>query len=222
MSSNIFSSQASQWWDPSGPAQVLHDINPCRLSFIQTHCTLNNRHCLDIGCGGGILSEALAKEGAQVTGIDLEAALIAVAKMHATHHKLGIEYFQQTLETHLESNPQYDAVFCLEMLEHTKNPQEIIKNAIHCLKPRGKLFISTLNRSYASYFISMLCAEKLLNIVPNGTHEYNYFIKPSQIRRWAEPCRLIALKGLYYSPSGRRAYLKDQTGINYIACFQKP
>lgn len=217
-----FSKLAANWWDKNGPLKTLHDINPARLQLIAKHVDLNDAHILDIGCGAGILSEALANQGAKVTGIDASKEAIDAAIQHAHEAQLQINY-QHVLLEDFEA-PLFDAIICMEMLEHVADPSLIIKHAAQHLKPKGKLFLSTLNRNLKSYLAAIIGAEYILQIVPKQTHDYDKFIKPSELARSVRHAGLdvIDIQGLCYQPLIRQAKLCDDVSVNYFMVCQKP
>lgn len=223
-----FATLSEHWWDKTGPLRTLHDINPTRLQFILKHTSLKHQKVLDVGCGGGIFSEALAKEGALVTAIDLESNAIEIAKKHAKTRQLSIDYECTSIEALVEEYQQsktedkqselYDIVTCMEMLEHVPHPEQIIEACASLLKPQGKLFLSTINRTWKAYGLAIVAAEHLLNLVPKNTHHYDNFIKPSEIAQWLrnEKLSLQALAGLEYNPCSHQASLTDNLDIGYL------
>ncbi len=213
-----FASLANHWWNPTGPLRTLHEINPVRMEFILKHTELNNKKVLDVGCGGGILSEALAKEGALVTGIDLESHAIQVAKQHATKRALAIEYKCVAVETLVDEAERYDVITCMEMLEHVPDPEQIIQSCIALLNPGGKLLVSTINKTWKAYLYIILGAEHVLHLVPKNTHQYERFIRPSQIIQWIRNNHLSveAISGLDYHLASHTASLTDNVEVNYL------
>jgi 2-polyprenyl-6-hydroxyphenyl methylase/3-demethylubiquinone-9 3-methyltransferase len=221
---NKFSALASRWWDKDGEFKPLHEINPYRLEFIKRHMPLSGQKILDVGCGGGILSEAMAAEGATVTGIDLAEASLQVAKLHLLESKLKVNYQCIAVETLAEQQPQhYDAITCLEMLEHVPDPASIIQACSKLVKPGGKLFFSTINRNPKAFLQAIVGAEYLLNLLPKGTHEYNKFIRPSELSEWLRAAELSTVDstGLSYNPLTRRYSLINSLDVNYIICAEK-
>ncbi len=223
---NKFNKIAPHWWDINGPMKPLHQINPIRTKFILDSLklpNLNSLEILDIGCGGGILSEALAKLGGNITGIDMSQEAINVAKLHADV-SLNLEYHSISIEDFCSNNntKKYDVITCLELLEHVPDPKDFIKNIRFLLKPGGKIFISTLNRNLKSYLMAIVGAEYILNWIPRGTHEYSKFIKPSELakilRRY--DLKIKTLKGISYSIFSRDFYLSDDTDVNYITYIE--
>ncbi|GAA5137137.1 bifunctional 2-polyprenyl-6-hydroxyphenol methylase/3-demethylubiquinol 3-O-methyltransferase UbiG [Thalassotalea piscium] len=220
-----FEKVAHQWWDLDGDFKPLHQINPIRRQFIIQYLgDIFDKKIVDVGCGGGILAESLAKLGAQVTGIDMGDEPLNVAKLHAletgvtlTYEKIPAEEFALK---HLEN---FDAVTCMEMLEHVPDPSSIVKACADMVKPGGFVFFSTLNKTLKSYLLAILAAEKILKIVPDGTHEHDKFIRPSQLIGWAEQYGLkcIDAAGLHYNPITENHKLNSDLGVNYILCCQK-
>jgi len=219
-----FNEHAHYWWDPQGPLHTLHEINPLRLAFIQAHCVLSTRSVLDVGCGGGILSESLAQAGAQVTGIDLAYDLIQMAQLHQLEQNLNIHYLCQPIESLTENNANaFDVITCMEMLEHVPEPESIVGACANLLKPGGILFFSTLNRNLKSFLYAIVGAEYLLKLLPQGTHDYDKFITPAELARCAREhgLRLIAQEGIGYQPISKKYYRSHDVSVNYMACFIK-
>ena len=212
-----FSALAPEWWDLDGPSRTLHDINPCRMGFITGQLALAGRRVLDIGCGGGILSEALARAGATVTGIDGSTACTTVARAHAEVSGLSIAYATETVESHHPTRP-YDILTCMELLEHVPSPAQLIAACREQLGDEGHLFISTLNRTPQAYAAAIVGAEYLLKLLPRGTHDYRSFIRPSELARWlrAAGFDLVRTAGMQYNPFTRRADLTRDLGVNYL------
>lgn len=220
-----FNQYAHQWWNTEGEFGALHKINPLRLSFIQRHIDLGAISALDIGCGGGILSESMAESGASVTGIDLAEEVLNVAKLHALDTGVKVNYLTSSAEAHAQSHPDcYDCVTCMEMLEHVPDPQSIIQAAADATKPGGFVFFSTLNRSNKSLLLAIFTAEYLLNVVPKGTHQHDKFIKPSELGQMARQAGLVLIDtaGIDYNPVFKRCALSNDVSINYLMAFQKP
>jgi 2-polyprenyl-6-hydroxyphenyl methylase/3-demethylubiquinone-9 3-methyltransferase len=221
-----FNQLAYAWWDLEGEFKTLHHINPTRVEFILKHINkLNDKLILDVGCGGGILSESLAKGGAKVTGIDLAPSSIEVAKLHLYESGLNIDYKcldlgQLSAEYSLE---QFDIVVCMEMLEHVDDPLTIISQIAKLLKPNGLAFFSTLNRTFKSYLFGVLIAEYMFKLLPKNTHEFKKFIKPSELRQMLSlhNLHLINLQGIDYNPLTKVGKLTQNLDINYIVCCQK-
>ena len=216
-----FQAIASRWWDRESEFKPLHEINPLRVDYIDRHAAgLADKRIVDIGCGGGILAEALAHKGAEVTGIDLAELSLKVARLHLHESELDIDYQLISAEEFAEQNTaQFDVVTCLEMLEHVPDPGAIIDAAARLLKPGGRLFLSTLNRNPKSFAFAILGAEYLLRILPRGTHQYRRFIKPSEIAAQlrANDMRLLDLSGMSYNPLSKRYSLGRDIDVNYLA-----
>lgn len=220
-----FESVASQWWDLDGDFKPLHQINPVRRQFIISHVQdLFGKKVIDVGCGGGILSESLAQLGASVTGIDMGEEPLNVARLHALESGVKIDYQKITAEEKATEQPEYyDAVTCMEMLEHVPDPSSIIKACSQMVKPGGYVFFSTLNKTLKSYLMAIVAAEKLLKIVPDGTHDHEQFIRPSTLIGWAEKngLKCIDAAGIHYNPITGNHKLIDSLDVNYILCCQK-
>ncbi|SDG96745.1 3-demethylubiquinone-9 3-methyltransferase [Vibrio xiamenensis] len=215
-----FEDMASRWWDLEGEFKPLHQINPLRLNYVleRTH-GLFGKKVLDVGCGGGILSESMAKEGAIVTGLDMGKEPLEVARLHALETGTELSYIQSTIEDHAEQHPQhYDVVTCMEMLEHVPDPSSVIKACSELVKPGGHVFFSTLNRNFKSYLFAIVGAEKVMKIVPEGTHEHEKFIKPSELLKMVDKADLHAMgiKGLHYNPLTDTYSLGQKVDVNYI------
>ncbi|HLD63515.1 MAG TPA: bifunctional 2-polyprenyl-6-hydroxyphenol methylase/3-demethylubiquinol 3-O-methyltransferase UbiG [Candidatus Peribacteraceae bacterium] len=217
-----FSQLAHKWWDPNSEFKPLHDINPLRLGYIDRLAGLNGKTVLDVGCGGGILSEGMAGLGATVTGIDLGDKPLQVAKLHLLESGKQVEYLKIAAEEFAAERPaSYDIVTCMEMLEHVPNPQSAINACAKLAKPGGWVFFSTLNRNLKSYVFAVIGAEYVLHLLPRGTHDYAKFIKPSEL---AQSCRnaglnLSDLTGMTYNPLSQEYSLGNNTDVNYmIAC----
>ena len=220
-----FDRLAARWWDPDGESRPLHDLNPVRLGYIADRAALKGARALDVGCGGGLLSEALAKAGAQVTAIDLAPAVLEVARLHLFESGLAVDYREISVETLAAEMPaSFDVVTCMEMLEHVPDPGSVIRACAALLKPGGKLFLSTLNRTPAAFGAAILGAEHLLRLLPRGTHHYAQFLKPSEIAAdlRASGLELVDLSGLAYNPLARKAWLTRSVAVNYLVCAQKP
>lgn len=214
-----FSELAAHWWDTQGKLKTLHDINPLRLSYIDEKARLSGKKVIDIGCGGGILSESMDKIGAEVTGIDMSEASIQVAKLHQQESGTQVNYRVITAEAlALESPSQFDVVTCLELLEHVPDPVSIIQSAAALTKPGGQLFFSTLNRNLKSYLYAIIGAEYILKLIPKNTHDFSKFIRPSELSEWARKAGLKVqdLTGLSYHPFTKEYKLCPDVSINYL------
>ena len=221
-----FSDLAHRWWDPESEFRPLHQINPLRLDWIQTLAPLANKAVLDVGCGGGILSDSMARKGAQVTGIDLSTKALRVAQLHALEANTpNVSYREISAEAlALEQPAAFDVVTCMEMLEHVPDPASVVKACAELVKPGGWVFFSTINRSPKAFLFAIVGAEYLLQMLPKGTHEYAKLIRPSEL---AGHCRAAALeltqtKGLEYNPLTRRYWLSQDTSVNYLFATRKP
>jgi 2-polyprenyl-6-hydroxyphenyl methylase/3-demethylubiquinone-9 3-methyltransferase len=217
-----FSQLAHKWWDPNSEFKPLHDINPLRLGYIDRHAALAGKTVLDVGCGGGILSESMAGQNANVTGIDLSDKALQVAKLHLLESGKQVNYRKIAVEDLAAEQPgHYDIVTCMEMLEHVPDPQSVIAACAKLVKPGGWVFFSTLNRNLKSYLFAVIGAEYVLNLLPRGTHDYSKFLKPSEL---AQSCRnaglsLADLIGMSYNPLSQEYSLGRDTDVNYIiAC----
>lgn len=219
-----FGALASRWWDPQGPQRPLHELNPARLGYVRDRLPLAGARVLDVGCGAGLLSEALAREGAQVTALDLAPELIDVAKLHLLESGLKVDYRLQSVETLAAEQPgTFDAITCMEMLEHVPDPGAVVRACATLLKPGGQLFLSTLNRTPAAFAVAIVGAEYVARLLPRGTHDYKQFIKPSELAAWLRAAGLQAsdVSGLAYDPIRRKAWVGGPTAINYLACAVK-
>ena len=214
-----FSQLAHRWWDPQSEFKPLHEINPLRLDWIETHVALAGKKVLDVGCGGGILSESMAQRGAEVTGIDLSDKALGVARLHLLESGRQVDYRKQAAEELASDAPaSYDVVTCMEMLEHVPNPASTIAACAALVKPGGHVFFSTINRNAKAYLLIVIGAEYVLRMLPRGTHDYTKFIKPSELTRWAksvglEPAELI---GMSYNPLSKIYRLGRDTDVNYL------
>ncbi|MGB1747358.1 MAG: bifunctional 2-polyprenyl-6-hydroxyphenol methylase/3-demethylubiquinol 3-O-methyltransferase UbiG [Pseudohongiellaceae bacterium] len=220
-----FESLASRWWDPNSEFKPLHDINPLRVNYISQHINLAEKRVLDIGCGGGILAEALAHHGAAVTAIDKAEASLSVAKLHLLESQLDISYLDSTAEEFAEAQPaQFDVVTCLEMLEHVPDPSSVVAACQRLVKPGGLVFFSTINRNLKSYLFAIIGAEYLLNLLPRGTHDYSKLIKPSELATWSRQAHLTLRDqiGMGYNPLTKKYFLQNSLDVNYLACYEKP
>ncbi len=220
-----FEALASRWWDPNSEFKPLHDINPLRVNYISQHINLAEKRVLDIGCGGGILAEALAHHGATVTAIDKAEASLSVAKLHLLESQLDISYLDSTAEEFAEAQPaQFDVVTCLEMLEHVPDPSSVVAACQRLVKPGGLVFFSTINRNPKSYLFAIIGAEYLLNLLPKGTHDYAKLIKPSELATWSRQAHLTLRDqiGMGYNPLTKKYFLQNSLDVNYLACYEKP
>jgi 2-polyprenyl-6-hydroxyphenyl methylase/3-demethylubiquinone-9 3-methyltransferase len=219
-----FSQLASRWWDPNSEFKPLHEINPLRLAYIDKLASLNGKQVLDVGCGGGILSESMAGLHAQVTGIDLAEKSLKVAKLHLLESGKQVNYRKVAVEELAAEQPEsFDAVTCMEMLEHVPDPQSIVRACAQLVKPGGWVFFSTLNRNPKSYLFAIVGAEYVLNMLPRGTHEYAKFIKPSELAQYCRNASLQVhdLTGMSYNPISKVYSLGKDTDINYIVACQR-
>jgi 2-polyprenyl-6-hydroxyphenyl methylase/3-demethylubiquinone-9 3-methyltransferase len=221
-----FSDLAHRWWDKEGEFRPLHQINPLRLEWINSLCPLKGQQVLDVGCGGGILTDAMSHAGAQVLGIDLSAKALKVAQLHALEAQTpDVQYREVSVEALAELQPaSFDSVTCMEMLEHVPDPASVVRACAKLVKPGGWVFFSTLNRSPKSFLLAVVGAEYILNMLPRGTHEYAKMIRPSEL---ASYCRTSGLnlqhtKGMGYNPLNQRYWLNADTSVNYLFATQKP
>ncbi|NNM01492.1 MAG: bifunctional 2-polyprenyl-6-hydroxyphenol methylase/3-demethylubiquinol 3-O-methyltransferase UbiG [Gammaproteobacteria bacterium] len=219
-----FSRRASRWWDSTGSNRTLHDINPARLAFIERHAVPAGARCLDVGCGGGILTEALARRDAQVTGLDASRALIDVARMHAGAGELDIDYVCMTAERYAAEHPAgFDIVTCMEMLEHVPDPGAVVAACIALARPGGLIVFSTLNRTPLSYALAIAAAEYVLRIVERGTHDYARFIKPSELAGLVREggAAVTEVRGMHYNPFTHAATLTGNPAVNYLLAARR-
>ena len=220
-----FETLAHRWWDPEGDFKPLHDINPIRLGYINERHPLSGARALDVGCGGGILAEAMARAGALTTGIDMAQSPLAVARLHAIESAIEIEYLTSTAEAlATERAENYALVTCLEMLEHVPDFYSTVRACADLASPGADLFFSTINRNPKSWALAVVGAEYVLGLLPKGTHDYAKFIKPHELASAirAAGLELVELKGLRYNPFTRKAELTDDMGVNYLAHVRKP
>lgn len=214
-----FSDLAHRWWDPKSEFKPLHDINPLRLDWINQNIGLAGKRVLDVGCGGGLLSEGMATLGAEVTGIDLSEKALGVARLHLLESGQKVDYRAISVEELAAQAPaSFDAVTCMEMLEHVPNPASVVAACAKLVKPGGQVFLSTLNRNPKAYLFAVIGAEYLLGLLPKGTHEYAKFIKPSELARWAKAADLVTaeLLGMSYNPFSQTYTLGANTDVNYL------
>ncbi len=222
---NKFGSMAERWWDTQGEFKTLHDINPLRIQFIQNYAVIADKRIVDVGCGGGILTEALAKQGADVLGIDLSKELIDIADLHGLESGVNAHYQKISAEALAQQKPEnFDHVTCMEMLEHVPDPGSIISACATLVKPGGMVFFSTLNRKPKAYLLAILAAEHVLQMLPKGTHDYKTFIKPSELSQSARAAglELQGMVGIEYNPFSKRFSLGKDIDVNYIAAFKRP
>lgn len=214
-----FDDIAQRWWDPHGDFRPLHVLNPVRLDYIDRRVALRGKRVLDVGCGGGLLSEAMAARGANVTGIDLGKVTIEVAELHALESGANVRYVREAAEDHAAHSPQtYDVVTCLEMLEHVPEPQSVLRALRQLVKPDGHIIVSTLNRNLKSYLLAIVGAEYVLGLLTRGTHTYEKFIRPSELSRWARAadCTIADMIGLDYNPLTGLAREIAAVDVNYM------
>jgi 2-polyprenyl-6-hydroxyphenyl methylase/3-demethylubiquinone-9 3-methyltransferase len=219
-----FAALAQSWWDPKGPSKPLHDLNPLRLQYVARTANLSGKQVLDVGCGGGILSEAMARAGARVLGIDLSKAVLDVAELHALESKVAVEYRLVPVEHLAQERPAaFDLVTCMEMLEHVPDPAAGIAALAVLVKPGGDVIVSTLNRNPLAFAVAIVGAEYIARVLPRGTHEYLKFIRPSELARWgrAAGLELKDLTGITYNPLTRSFRLSPNTDVNYLAHFTR-
>lgn len=226
-----FGKLAARWWDPDGESRPLHDLNPVRLGFVAARVALHGARVADVGCGGGLLSEALAKAGAEVTAIDLAPEVIEVARLHlhetneAMPQPLAIDYRLSSSHELAASEPgAFDAACCMELIEHVPDPGALVDDLAALLRPGGKLFLSTLNRTPLSFATAILGAEYLAGLLPRGTHDYRQFLRPSELASLLRGAGLVLeeISGIGYNPLARKAWLTRRTAVNYLVCASKP
>ena len=216
---------ASSWWDPEGESRPLHEINPARVRFVRERATLPGSSVADIGCGGGLLAEALAREGAKVTGVDIAERALAVARLHALEAGVDVDYEAATVEDFGDRHARsFDLVTCMEMLEHVPDPASVVAGCAKLLRPGGEAFFSTLNRTPRAFALAIVGAEYIAGLVPRGTHRYDRFIKPSELLGWARSAGLKPLEvcGLHYEPFTRTTRLGGSVAVNYLVHVRKP
>ncbi len=214
-----FAALAHRWWDPGSEFKPLHDINPLRVDYIDRIAGLRGKRVLDVGCGGGILSESMAGRGAEVIGIDLGEKALKVAQLHKLESGANVDYRLVAVETLAQEQPQsFDVVTCMEMLEHVPDPSAVVQACARLVRPGGRVFFSTLNRNPKSYLFAVIGAEYVLNMLPKGTHEYGKFIKPSELSSWCRAAGLdvSGLAGMHYNPLSKRYSLGADVSVNYL------
>ena len=220
-----FDELAQRWWDPNGPQKALHALNPARLGYVAARTMLRDAAVLDVGCGAGLLSEVLAQSGAKVTAIDLAPNLLKVARLHGLESGIKLDYRESSVEALAAEMPAaFDAITCMEMLEHVPEPASVIEACATLLKPGGRLFLSTLNRTPAAFVVAIVGAEYVARLLPKGTHQYRDFIKPSELAAWLREAglELEDVSGLAYEPWRNSARIVSRTDVNYLACARKP
>lgn len=220
-----FSALAHKWWDPDSEFKPLHDINPARVDLIERHAGISGKRILDVGCGGGILAEALAARGAEVTGIDLAEKSLKIARLHLFESGQKVDYLLKPVEALAQEAPEsFDIVTCMEMLEHVPEPASIVAACSRLAKPGGWVFLSTLNRNPKSYLLAVLGAEYVLNLLPRGTHDYTRFLKPSELARMTRATGLetVEVAGMHYNPFNRKVSLDRDASVNYLVACRKP
>lgn len=221
-----FEALASQWWDTQSQFKPLHDINPLRLNWVDERVSLSGKRVLDVGCGGGILSESMARRGADVLGIDMGEAPLAVARLHAAQAQVAsVQYRQCTVEALAEEMPaSFDVVTCLEMLEHVPDPAAIVAACYRLVKPGGQVFFSTINRNPKSWLFAIVGAEYVLRMLPRGTHDYRKFIRPAELARWVREAGLTLneMTGLHFNPVTGRYWLAPNVDVNYMISTHRP
>ena len=220
-----FEAAASRWWDPEGEMRPLHELNPVRLEYVERSGRLEGRDVLDVGCGGGLLAEAMARKGARVTGLDMAAELLKVAQLHALEAGVAVNYLLASAEQHaVERAAGYDVVTCMEMLEHVPDPAQVIVALAALVRPGGHVFLSTINRTPRAYLRAVIGAEYVLRLLPTGTHTYEKFIRPSELSAWARSAGLstVDIAGLDYDPFARTARIVTDARVNYLMHLVKP
>ena len=220
-----FDAAAPRWWDPDGEFRPLHDLNPARLDYIEARAGLTGRRVLDVGCGGGLLAEGMARRGARVIGIDLAPESLKVARLHALEAGIDVEYREIAAETLANTDAGgFDLVTCLEMLEHVPDPVAIVAALASLVRPGGDVICSTINRNAKSFALAIVGAEYLLRLLPMGTHQYARLIRPSEISHWARDAglELADLAGLEYNPATRKARIGTDVSVNYLAHYKRP
>jgi 2-polyprenyl-6-hydroxyphenyl methylase / 3-demethylubiquinone-9 3-methyltransferase len=220
-----FDKLAARWWDPDGESRPLHDLNPVRAAYVAERASLRGAKVADVGCGGGLLSEALARAGADVVGIDLGLKVIEIARLHLHESNLKVDYRKQSSTELAEVEPaSFDAVCCMELIEHVPDPAALVHDLASMLKPGARLFMSTLNRTPVAFGAAIIGAEYIAHMLPRGTHHYAQFLKPSELARLLRQAglELEDVSGLGYNPLNRKAWLSRFTAVNYLLCARKP
>jgi 2-polyprenyl-6-hydroxyphenyl methylase/3-demethylubiquinone-9 3-methyltransferase len=219
-----FQAAASRWWDPAGEMRPLHELNPVRLEYVERAGPLAGRDVLDVGCGGGLLTEAMARKGARVTGLDLAPDLLKVAELHALEADVQVTYRLESAEDHASKHAaRYDIVTCMEMLEHVPDPAQVVAALATLVRPGGHVFVSTINRTPRAYLHAVVGAEYVLRLLPTGTHTYDKFIRPSELSAWARESglRTVDVAGLDYDPFAHTARLVSDARVNYLMQLSK-
>jgi len=219
-----FEAAASRWWDPDGEMRPLHDLNPVRLQYVERTGSLAGQKVVDVGCGGGLLAEAMARQGAHVVGLDLAVELVEVARLHALDAGVAVDYRVESAEQHARVHAaRYDVVTCMEMLEHVPDPEAVVGALATLVRPGGHVFVSTLNRTPRAYALAILGAEYVLRLLPAGTHTYAKFIRPSELVAWARAAGLVHVDvaGLDYDPFSRMARLTSDARVNYLVHLRR-
>ena len=219
-----FGSLAERWWDTQGEFRTLHDVNPLRIEFIRNFIDIRDKRMVDVGCGGGILTEGLAKQGADVIGIDLSEELIDIADLHSLDSGVQATYQKISAEALAQEQPEsFDHITCMEMLEHVPDPASIVAACSQLVKPGGYVFFSTLNRKLKAYLLAIVTAEHVMRLLPKGTHDYKTFIKPSELSHWCRDSGLEmrSITGVQYNPLSKRFRLGKDIDVNYIVAYQR-
>lgn len=214
-----FDELAASWWDPEGTSKPLHQLNPARLAYIDSRCSLKGKRVLDVGCGGGLLTEAMTRKGAAVTGIDIAAGPLAVASLHLNESGLAVDYRETTVEQLAESREApFDVITCMEMLEHVPSPDSVIRSMASLLKPGGSIFLSTISRNPLAFGLAIVGAEYIARLLPRGTHRYDRFIRPSELSAWLRGAGLQTrdIRGLHYDPLGGAVRVGGHVKVNYL------
>jgi 2-polyprenyl-6-hydroxyphenyl methylase/3-demethylubiquinone-9 3-methyltransferase len=220
-----FDAIASGWWDPEGPFRPLHELNPARLKFVADRAELSGAQVLDVGCGGGILAESMARKGGHVTGIDVASRVLSTAKLHLLESGLAVDYQEKLVEEQAQETPgAFDVVTCMEMLEHVPDPASIVQSIAGLLKPGGCAFFSTLNRTPLAFALGIVGAEHIARLLPRGTHRYDRFIRPSELSAWLRDAGMEVrdIVGLHYNPVTRSVMLGGNVKVNYLVHASKP